>query len=201
MPDPLVTCIMPTLAGREAYRRQAEACFESQTYVRRELVVVENVRPVGKARNEAIRKAKGDVIVHWDDDDWSAPGRVEDQVRRLAETGANIVGYHAMLFYDEARGLWWRFYRPNYGLGTSFCYRRSLWGRLGGFPVARPKGGPLKVGEDNAWRRKLHSIRMPFPTTDAGELMWARIHAGNTSPKKTTGSDGSWRKAEAPGLV
>jgi glycosyltransferase involved in cell wall biosynthesis len=189
---------MPTLAGRGEYRRLAEACFSSQTYVRRELVVVENIRPVGKARNEAIRKAKGDVVIHWDDDDWSAPGRIEDQVRRLVETGANIVGYHAMLFYDEERKTWWRFHRAKYGLGTSFCYRRSLWDRLGGFPETSPKGGLLRVGEDNAWRRKLHSIRMPFPTVDAGELMWARIHRANTSPKRVKACDGSWTKTEAP---
>lgn len=68
-----------------------------------------------------------------------------------------------------------------YAVGTSLCYRRDWWERHR-FPE-------VNVGEDNTFvgaaarERQLDSI-------DAGELMWATVHPGNTSPRATQ----AWRK-------
>jgi glycosyltransferase involved in cell wall biosynthesis len=89
----LVTCIVPT-ADRRLFVPQAVAQFLQQDYANRELIVLddgaqsvedlmpddprvryvrdERKSPVGIKRNRLCELARGDVIVHWDDDDWMA---------------------------------------------------------------------------------------------------------------------------------
>jgi len=96
---PLVSCIMPTHDRRPFVGRAIEH-FLRQDYPHRELIIVddgadavrdlvpdlgsetprirylrlESRRTLGAKRNLAGREAQGEVIVHWDDDDWMAPG-------------------------------------------------------------------------------------------------------------------------------
>jgi hypothetical protein len=43
----------------------------------------------GEKRNRAAAEARGEIIVHWDDDDWSARWRLRYQVEELvARSGA-----------------------------------------------------------------------------------------------------------------
>lgn len=134
---------------------------------------------VGDKRNAGCSAARGEVIAHWDDDDYSAPGRLADQVGRL-ETGKSVTGYRSMRFTDGVR--WWQ-YRggPDYALGTSLCYRRDWW--LGHrFPS-------VQVGEDNEFvaQARAHGA---IASADAGDLMFATNHSGNTSPRNIVGA--SW---------
>lgn len=188
-----MTCLCLT-RNRRVWLPQAIQCFREQTYQRRELLILadgEDVRDlvpddnrvrllhldrrcdVGAKRNFGCERAAGEVIAHWDDDDFSAPDRLGDQVRRLVGTGKAVTGYHSMRFTDGAH--WWRYEGvPSYSLGTSLCYWRRWW-EAHRFPA-------LQVGEDNefgavAWRAG------QMATADAGELMHATIHPGNTSPR------------------
>src|SRR5678816_1554718 len=112
---------MPT-RGRAEWARKAVECFQSQTWPDRELVIVddadcpsfaeppegEGIRyhqmfrqmTIGAKRNIAVSRAAGDIIIHFDDDDWSAPERMEDQVTRLVASGVGLTGYHSMIFED-----------------------------------------------------------------------------------------------------
>ena len=100
-PEPLVSCIMPTY-NRRAFVPQAIRCFLRQDYPNCELLVIddgtepvadcvpesENIRyvrldqkmTIGAKRNLACEQARGEFIVHWDDDDWYPPWRVRMQV-------------------------------------------------------------------------------------------------------------------------
>lgn len=125
---------------------------------------------IGRKRNTGCDQAHGEVICHWDDDDYSAPNRLADQVSRLLSSGKAVTGYNSMRFTDGRD--WWQYNgRPSYALGTSLCFRRNWWhGHR--FP-------PDQIGEDNdfvmmAWKHK------QLETVPAGDLMWASIHAGNT---------------------
>src|ERR1035438_3066901 len=113
MDRPIVSAIMPTYNRRD-FVRQAIEYFNRQDYpaVARELIVVDdgeqsvadlatgvdNIRyfrlarrtSVGAKRNFACAQAHGDVIVHWDDDDWSAPHRISAQVGALGN--ADVCG-------------------------------------------------------------------------------------------------------------
>ncbi len=88
---PLVSCIMPT-CNRRAYAQQAIRYFQRQDYENRELIIIddgadgigdmakadERIRyirldkkaTIGAKRNWACEQAHGELIMHWDDDDW-----------------------------------------------------------------------------------------------------------------------------------
>jgi glycosyltransferase involved in cell wall biosynthesis len=169
--------------------------FMTQTYERRELLIVADgddirdlaegaagvrlihlaeKREIGAKRNFGCLRAAGEIVCHFDDDDVSAPGRIEAQVAALeAHPDKAVTGFHSMKFTDGAH--WWKYSGGlHYALGTSLCYRRA-WQQAHPFPAQQ-------VGEDNAFVGVAWSLSA-LHTDDAGELMHATIHGGNTSPR------------------
>ena len=99
--------IMPT-RQRPDFALQAVRYFLAQDYPRTELVVLEDgtpsltgrlpddpriryiategpARSIGAMRNEACRLARGDIVAHWDDDDWYGPERLTRQVAAIRD--------------------------------------------------------------------------------------------------------------------
>ena len=204
MSEPLVSCLMPT-ADRRRYVPLALATFLEQDYGPRELIVLDDGhdpiadlippdprirylylragRSLGEKRNEACRLARGDILVHWDDDDWSAPWRVSYQVAELQRHAADVCGLDRLWFYDPDRDLAWRFRYPAgrtpWLAGSTLCFRRHLWER-------RPFPN-LSVGEDTLWIAEAVGARvLPLARDD---FFVARVHEHNTCPKET---DGFW---------
>src|SRR5918911_1011204 len=175
---PLVSCIMPT-ADRRAFVGRAVEYFLRQEYEPKELVVVddgadavEDLMPrdgrvryvrldqkltVGAKRNLACELARGEVIAHWDDDDWHAPRRLSYQVGELLGSGAEVCGINELLFYEPAAGRAWRYAYPagqRFWLsGSSLCYLRSYW--------AECRFEDISVGEDArfVWRGRPERMR------------------------------------------
>jgi hypothetical protein len=149
-------------------------------------VHIEPGRTIGEKRNFGSGLAYGQIIVSWDDDDWSAPNRIRDQISRMEHSGKSVSSYHSMLFSDGDR--WWKYTgSPTANLGTSLCYRKDWW--------AKHPFSTKQIGEDSdfileAVRHKQHI------SADAGELMIASIHRTNTSPRSLSGN--SWKKIERP---
>ena len=190
-----MTCLCLT-KDRRQWLPQAIECFRRQTYSNAELLIladgadVRDLVPddtrirlihlegpvvIGDKRNFGCERAAGDVIAHFDDDDYSAPGRLAEQIQQLRESGKAVTGFHSMRFV-AADGQWWQYDgTAGYALGTSLCYRRGWW-RNHPFPG-------LQIGEDNAMVAMAHAAG-ELVTADAGELMHATIHPGNTSPRK-----------------
>lgn len=137
---------------------------------------------IGEKRNYGCERAAGVIIVHWDDDDYSAPGRIADQVDRLSESGLSVTGYNRMSFRDGTRR--WLFTgAADFALGTSLCYRKEFW--------AANRFPGLQIGEDYAFlsaARRLHQI----VSVEAGEMMYATVHPGNTSPRQLIGRE--WKE-------
>lgn len=196
---PLVSCIMPTFNRRSCVPR-AIRYFLRQDYPRRELLVVddgtdpvEDVVPddpriryirlegrhsIGAKRNLACRDARGEIIAHWDDDDWSAPRRLSYQVEALLGGSVDICGLDRLFFFDPAREKAWQ-YRYGRGkpwlAGGTLCYRKRVWS-------ARPFLDTSQ-GEDTrfVWSAGSFRIRaLPDPSFYA-----ALVHGANTSPKVT----------------
>ncbi|OJW85070.1 MAG: hypothetical protein BGO69_01775 [Bacteroidetes bacterium 46-16] len=191
---------MPT-ANRQRFIPTAINLFLRQDYPERELVIIDdgehsiadlvpeqpNIRYVrldgpksvtGRKRNIACGEAKGDIIVHWDDDDWYAPDWVSLQVNMLQQTKADIVGLSKLYFYAPDTGKCWRY--AYYGArewvaGATMAYRKKFWEK-------RPFK-EIQIGEDNefAWRSggKVypHAYRDGFVSI---------IHNRNTSRKQTS---------------
>ncbi len=150
----LVSCIMPT-CNRRAFVPDAIRYFLQQDYAYRELVIVddgtdavEDLIPaddriryirikkymtLGEKRNFCIRESRGDLIMHWDDDDWMAPHRISYQVSALLDAGAEVCGLQKMLYYEISTGKCWLYrYPPNarpWIAGNSLLYTRSFWQR------------------------------------------------------------------------
>jgi glycosyltransferase involved in cell wall biosynthesis len=166
--QPLVSCIMPT-SNRRRFVAQAIWYFLRQDLASRELIVVddgadgiadllpgdERIRyvrlerrlPLGAKRNLACELAGGELIAHWDDDDWIGPDRLRLQVEALLAGDADICGADAVLHYWLERGQVRRDRRrsdagPRLAGGT-LLYRRSAWGARR-FPE-------IDVGEDGAF--------------------------------------------------
>jgi len=199
---PLVTCIMPT-SDRRAFVPQAVKYFLRQDYPNLELLVVDDgddpvadcvpedpriryvrVRgkmTIGAKRNFACEHARGELIAHWDDDDWYAPRRISEQVGALLGSDAQICGTSVLLFYDAARGRAFEYRykgRPSWVAGSSLVYRKSFWARRN-FPEVR-------VGEDTrfVWDAPPSAV---LDLNDTG-LCVALIHDANTGRKETGGS-------------
>jgi len=137
------------------------------------LIHLEDQLSIGTKRNFGCERALGKIIAHWDDDDYSAPDRLADQLGRLHSSGKMVTGYHSMRFKED--DIWWQY--PGtiaFAIGTSLCYYREFW-RQNQFPH-------IQIGEDNAFQAKAWELGQ-IENADAREMMYATIHAGNTSPR------------------
>ena len=197
-PSSLVTAIMPT-CNRRPFVSEALAQFLAQDYPHKELLVLDDGEDsvadlipddpqvhylclparlsVGAKRNRACELASGNLIAHWDDDDWHAPQRLSLQVAELEGSGAEVVGLQSLYFYDPLRGLAWRYSYPTgqrfWLSGSSLCFRRSYW-QAHRFP-------DLNVGEDARFVWAGDPARMRVMADDSFHV--GRLHAGNVSPK------------------
>jgi glycosyltransferase involved in cell wall biosynthesis len=194
---PLVSCIMPT-ADRRAWIRQAIRGFLRQDFTDAELVILDDgARPiadlvpnhprvryvrgagkqtVGAKRNQACRLARGQLIAHWDDDDWYAPSRLRRQVEALHAGTADLCGTSTLYFYQPSADRAWRYASTSSGprmlVGSSLLYRRRAWERS---PFA-----DVQVAEDVRFVRAAGGT--PCDLRDPA-LGVATIHDDNTSPR------------------
>jgi glycosyltransferase involved in cell wall biosynthesis len=197
---PRVTAVMPT-AGRPELARRAIDYFDRQTWPDRELVVVDDgidplVLPahrsdvrvvradrrltIGAKRNLAVAQASGEVIIHWDDDDWHGDDRMRTQVAPLLAGEADVTALRDAIWFDVGS---WTFRRPDAALhrrlfvedvhGGTLAYRREVWERRATFP-------DLDLAED-AWflRRAVHRGARLQPIDAAGLFVYLR-HGTNS---------------------
>lgn len=208
-PCPRVTCIMPTY-NRRGFVPRAIEYFLRQDYADSELLIVDDgsdpvrdlvpangrVRYValpsrlslGAKRNLACEQAAGDIILHWDDDDWHAPRRVRYQVEALLEHGADVCGINQILFYDcRNQAAWLYAYPPAerfWLYGSSLCYRRVFWDRH--------RFEDVNIGEDTRFVWQSSGARMVALADSTFHV--SIIHGGNISAPWPSG--GFWRRCD-----
>jgi glycosyltransferase involved in cell wall biosynthesis len=194
---PLVSCIMPT-ADRRAFIPTAIRYFLRQDYSNSELIIVDDGkesvedlvpsspriryhrlnsrRTIGAKRNLACEDARGEVVVHWDDDDWMAAWRLRYQVGALLENGADVCGLNRIIYLDVNSKKSWEYAygsKKPWVAGNTFCYSREFWRRKT-FP-------DIQIGEDVQflWNGRPQIVALQDPT-----FYVALIHPRNVSPKK-----------------
>ncbi|MCI0422717.1 MAG: glycosyltransferase, partial [Acidobacteria bacterium] len=199
---PLVSCIMPT-HNRRSFVSKAIEYFLRQDYPNRELIIIDdgtdsisslNLRDqrlrylrlerretIGAKRNLACQESKGEIIVHWDDDDWMADWRLSYQVNGLLSSQVDLCGLDRVLFWNPGAGQTWQYVYPNgstpWVAGGTFCYTKVFW-QSNPFP-------DLSVGEDTRFVWSNRSKRML--ALQENTFYVALIHSRNTSLKATQG--------------
>lgn len=189
--DPLVTAVM-LIHDRTQYLPQALECFLDQTYAKSELVIVddgheplfipedpriryvhlEEVKTIGEKRNIGCTMARGQVIVNWDDDDWSHPYRIESQVARLLFSGKSLTGYNKLLYWNEPDSKTYKFIcEAPYAAGSSQCFLKSWW--------QGHRYPNLQSGEDREMSA-MASLEGQLDCQDGGQMLVARAHEENT---------------------
>ncbi|MBZ4417831.1 glycosyltransferase [Myxococcus sp. RHSTA-1-4] len=194
-----VSCIMPTY-NRRRFVPLAVRWFLAQDWPDRELIVVDDgsepagdllpedprIRHVrlerrhslGAKRNLACQAARGDVIVHWDDDDWSAPTRLTYQVSSLLQAGAAVCGLTRVYYHQPSTGRSWQYVYPTgqrpWVSGNTLCYTRDFW-RRNPFP-------DINVGEDARflWSDPSRTLLV----LEDSSFFVACVHDANVDPKR-----------------
>jgi glycosyltransferase involved in cell wall biosynthesis len=192
----LVSCIMPTMSSRRRFIQAAVRWFLAQDYPDKELIIVDDgelpifladdsrIRlhfmrdkvSLGDKRNFACDMAKGDIIAHWDDDDWYAPWRLRQQVMCLRHHFCLLSGLEQPLFYDQQANKAHRLMRfavqQPWVYGATMCYRKSAW--------AERKFAPINSGEDSnfVWKFKENQV---LKLGQEGMYV-GLLHRSNTSP-------------------
>jgi glycosyltransferase involved in cell wall biosynthesis len=168
---PKITILTPT--RRPHYLEQCRKYIERQTYPRERLEwvivnssgqdiqvpLIEGMRvgvvhaagPLGSLRNTGLRVAVGDLVAHYDDDDWQAPDRIERQALPfLVSPSLQLVctdDYHILrLEVDPPKAhRSWSWGYEAFASGGTFMYRRAAW--------IRHPFSPIQIGEDNLFAR------------------------------------------------
>jgi hypothetical protein len=128
---------------------------------------------IGEKRNIGVSRAEGDVICHWDSDDWNPSTRIANQLHELLASGKRVSGCSQLLFWDLDLKHGYRYTHPHpaYAIGTTLMYHRS-WSLSHPFPASN-------IGEDNLFVHQSRSVLHTIP--DLGII--AGVHSGNTSKK------------------
>lgn len=203
----LVTCIMPT-SGRRRFIPQALEMFLAQDFVDKELLVLDDGadsvedlipdhqqiryllcerRTLGEKRNLACESAHGEIILHWDDDDWYAPWRLRYQVEALERENLDVCGVDRAFFVKPETLEAWEYVFPQragrrWVCGATLCYRKSFWSE-NRFPA-------MNKGEDT--RFIFQSRTAKVGALGDNRFFVGRIHPYNTCPKAT--QDRRWER-------
>jgi hypothetical protein len=190
--NPLVSCLLVTTGARSRLA-QAIECYRRQAYGARELVIVTHpdglqavtqlvgasgasgvsVHCVGRemllgdCRNVAIARAKGDIVMQWDDDDLYDQVRISVAVALLTQSPAIAAMLSRVLVWWPARRL------------AAISERRFWEGSLAVWREHAPFYPSLALGEDTPAVDFLASTR-PIATYDAPLLYVYTVHGANT---------------------
>jgi glycosyltransferase involved in cell wall biosynthesis len=192
----LVSCLCITHRRVPMLRRAVE-CFLAQTWPRRELLVVHEdvdtgtrdflaqldhplIRsqvvpatphlPLGAKRQISLEAARGRYIATWDDDDWSAPNRLAEQMQVIRESGLPACVMQRWVVYDQVLQQAW--------LSGPYTWEASLVAERAAMPAYEPH----EKGEDLASMKVLiaaghvSAIRSPH-------LYIYRYHGGNVGSR------------------
>jgi glycosyltransferase involved in cell wall biosynthesis len=149
----MVSCIMPT-KNRSKFVPLAIDYFKKQDYPNKELIIIDDgnapikhlipddpqiryfyleqkEKSVGSKRNFGCEQAKGELIIHWDDDDWYAPDWISFQVNSIRKSGADIAGLNQVQYWSPLVRTCW--VTKNYDSkhpwlsGQSLIYKKAYW--------------------------------------------------------------------------
>lgn len=204
---PMVSVCTPTF-NRRPFVEAMIKCFDHQTYPRERMewvIIDDGTDPIedlvashpcvryfklddkislGKKRNMMHKKARGDIIVYMDDDDYYPPERVSHAVETLLDhktrkTGVKLAGCSEMYIYFKApQTLMVQFgpYGPNHATAATFAFWKDLLSESN-----------LKYDEHACLaeeRAFLHGYTIPMAQLDPMKVILVFSHDHNTFDKR-----------------
>ncbi len=197
MPNPLVSCMMPTY-NRRGFIPRAIKCFQTQDYYSNlELIILDDgTDPIkdllpndlrikyfqespkknhGEKMNRCFELAQGEFGIVWDDDDWYSADRISRQIQPMIDNPALLLtGSSTIYYYEEATRRAWCYASPSYvGWLASIAIRKTAW------EAQRFENTP--AGADYTFQRKL----LPGAKFDLRDpaLVVAAVHPANACRK------------------
>jgi glycosyltransferase involved in cell wall biosynthesis len=196
---PFVSVCTPTF-NRRPFIPMIIKCFENQTYPRDriEWIIVDDgtdkiedlvahlpyvkyfkydeKMTLGTKRNLLNDKAKGDIIVFMDDDDYYPPERIEHAVDRLKNSKALCAGSSAMFIYFKHINTMYQFgpYGPNHATAATFAFKKELL-------LKTRFDEQSSVAEE---RNFLKDYTIPFVQLDSSKSILVFSHNHNSFDKK-----------------
>jgi glycosyltransferase involved in cell wall biosynthesis len=196
---PFVSVCTPTF-NRRPFIPIAIKCFEHQSYPRdkMEWIIVDDgtdkiedlvahlpyvkyfkcdeKMSLGAKRNLTNSKAKGDIIVYMDDDDYYPPDRVKHAVEKLKDSKALCAGSSAMYIYFKHINKMLLFgpYGPNHATAATFAFKKEL------LNITKFDEGS-SVAEE---RKFLKDYTIPFVQLDSDKTILVFSHTQNSFDKK-----------------
>jgi len=198
---PFVSICTPTFNRRPFYSVIIK-CFENQTYPkdRMEWIIIDDgtdkiedlVKDIpqvryfkydtkmnlGKKRNLMHEKAKGDIIVYMDDDDYYPPDRVSHAVEVLQKNPqALCAGSSEMYIYFKHIQKMYKFgpYGPNHSTAATFAFRKELLKQT-------RYDDNAALAEEKSF---LKDYTIPFVQLDSMKSILVFSHVHNSFDKKT----------------
>ena len=196
---PFVSVCTPTF-NRRPFIPIIIKCFENQTYPKdkMEWIIIDDgtdkiedlvthlpyvkyfkydeKMTLGKKRNISNEKAKGDIIVYMDDDDYYPPDRVKHAVEKLSDSKALCAGSSAMFIYFKHINKMYQFgpYGPNHSTAATFAFKRELL-------LQTKFDEESSVAEE---KKFLKDYKIPFVQLDSMKSILVFSHNHNSFDKK-----------------
>lgn len=178
LPQPLVSIIIPTTHDRKSWNESIQSMAIAQDYPNRQILFDYEGGVIGAKRNRQCEKADGDIILHFDSDDWYMPTYVSAVVRHMLETDCDITGLKTMNLYDPANHMGYRYSFNSsvpFAIGATLAYKRTWW-----------KDNPfshIQICEDEKFVNGTRGRKPKVVNHDHIALFLASIHEGNTSKR------------------
>jgi len=196
---PFVSVCTPTF-NRRPFWETIIKCFQQQDYPMRlvEWVIIDDgtdpiedlVKGVpqvkyfkydkkmtlGVKRNLMHEKAKGDIFVYMDDDDYYPPNRISHAVSKLQKTPTALCAGSSVMsiyFYDLGKIYQFGPYGPNHATANTFAMRREI------LKITKYNENASLAEE----KEFLKNYTIPFVQLDTDKTCLCFCHSGNTFDK------------------
>lgn len=200
---PFVSCLCPTYNRVPAWQHLLEEALESfvrQDYPleRRELVLLTDAprqelvctaagvriahAPVrfaslGEKYNRLVELARGELLLPWEDDDISLPGRISQAVHRLGDAPYwnpqrtwFLEAHRQRLHHDHLHGV----------CHHAAIFRRSAWAAVGGYPA-------ISGAQDQVMDGRLKALAPPPVPLADDPAHWQYLYRWGVSPCHLSG--------------
>lgn len=219
---------MPTTHARRDFVRQSIKYFNEQDYPNKELIIIDgddeggktvygvvpvqdNIEyvyinlggaelhlPLGAKRNLGCSLAKGQIICHWDDDDYYGPERLSRQVAPLLQNANHVTALKMSLLFNVQSGSLWVCSEQEHKQlfdhdvrAATLMYHASYWRNT---PLKYPD---LSRGEDVIFLGRLRSLGAHLmPLSDFTSYVCVR-HGANTTDEMEYEKYSHWKQLPA----